>query len=110
MKTRMEECADNLNNEEIFGRNMSAMADMAYDFALERDWVKYDKPRNLLLAMLTEVGELGDLYQWKEAGSEISPKMLNETAQELDDVAIYLMRLSRACGVEVVVGLKSNYC
>eukprot|EP00593_Proboscia_inermis_P009856 CAMPEP_0171322472 /NCGR_PEP_ID=MMETSP0816-20121228/114982_1 /TAXON_ID=420281 /ORGANISM="Proboscia inermis, Strain CCAP1064/1" /LENGTH=327 /DNA_ID=CAMNT_0011820959 /DNA_START=183 /DNA_END=1167 /DNA_ORIENTATION=+ len=34
-------------------------------FATEREWAKYHTPRNLILALLGEVGELAELVQWK---------------------------------------------
>lgn len=95
------------NQEDVFGGYIPVMAEMAYEFAVERDWVKYDKPSNLLLAMLSEVGELGELYQWKEGQSEISQKLSDKTGQELADVAIYLMRFAKSCGVEIVIGEKN---
>lgn len=33
-------------------------------FCTERDWEQYHTPRNLLLAMVGEVGELSELFQW----------------------------------------------
>uniref|UniRef100_A0A803LZK7 dCTP pyrophosphatase 1 n=1 Tax=Chenopodium quinoa TaxID=63459 RepID=A0A803LZK7_CHEQI len=35
------------------------------DFAKERDWDQFHSPRNLLLALVGEVGELSEIFQWK---------------------------------------------
>lgn len=35
------------------------------DFVSQRDWHKYHTPRNLALALVGEVGELAELFQWK---------------------------------------------
>lgn len=34
-------------------------------FVNERNWEQYQTPRNLLLALVGEVGELAELFQWK---------------------------------------------
>lgn len=95
-----------VNEPGVFVEHVSAVCDMACQFVVERDWVRYDKPRNLLLAMLTEVGELGELYQWKQGDDTFSTKLLDKTGQELADVAIYLLRFGRVCGIEMVMGKK----
>ncbi|KAF6154351.1 hypothetical protein GIB67_026807 [Kingdonia uniflora] len=75
------------------------------DFAKERDWEKYHSPRNLLLALIGEVGELSEIFQWK---GEV-PKGLSDwkeeekvhLGEELSDVLLYLVRLSDICGVDL---------
>lgn len=34
------------------------------EFATERDWDQYHTPRNIMLAMTGEVGELAELFQY----------------------------------------------
>jgi len=34
-------------------------------FAQERDWEQFHTPRNVLLALVGEVGELSEIFQWK---------------------------------------------
>lgn len=34
------------------------------EFATERDWDQYHTPRNIVLAMTGEVGELAELFQY----------------------------------------------
>ncbi|CAM0903799.1 unnamed protein product [Alopecurus aequalis] len=75
------------------------------DFAKERDWEKHHSPRNLLLAMIGEVGELSELFMWKGEvpkglpGWEESEK--EHLGEELSDVLLYLIRLSDMCGVDL---------
>lgn len=35
-------------------------------FAIEREWVQFHTPRNIVLALLGELGELAELVQWKD--------------------------------------------
>eukprot|EP00438_Fugacium_kawagutii_P014656 Skav226498 [mRNA] locus=scaffold4305:60102:64804:+ [translate_table: standard] len=38
------------------------------EFAKERDWDQFHAPRNLALALVGEVGELCECFQWKGEG------------------------------------------
>ena len=75
------------------------------EFVRERDWEQFQTPRNLLLAMVNEVGELAEIFQWK---GEVPPGLPDWNArerehlgQELSDVFIYLMRLADVCRVDL---------
>ncbi|KAK9053553.1 hypothetical protein SSX86_024627 [Deinandra increscens subsp. villosa] len=76
-----------------------------HDFTQERDWERFHSPRNLLLALVGEVGELSEIFQWK---GEV-PRGLGDWAkeekvhlgEELSDVLLYLVRLSDICGVDL---------
>eukprot|EP00574_Skeletonema_japonicum_P005369 CAMPEP_0201721744 /NCGR_PEP_ID=MMETSP0593-20130828/6348_1 /ASSEMBLY_ACC=CAM_ASM_000672 /TAXON_ID=267983 /ORGANISM="Skeletonema japonicum, Strain CCMP2506" /LENGTH=320 /DNA_ID=CAMNT_0048212613 /DNA_START=1 /DNA_END=963 /DNA_ORIENTATION=- len=73
------------------------------NFANERLWNQHHTPRNICLAMMGEVGELAELFQWKKdegtLGERLTEKELDKVGQELADVAIYLMRLADVCQV-----------
>ncbi|KAG7632512.1 dCTP pyrophosphatase 1 [Arabidopsis suecica] len=75
------------------------------DFAKARNWEKYHSPRNLLLAMVGEVGELSEIFQWKGEVARGCPDWKEEEkvhlGEELSDVLLYLVRLSDACGVDL---------
>ncbi|XP_057547486.1 uncharacterized protein LOC130826031 [Amaranthus tricolor] len=77
---------------------------MAY-FAKERDWDQFHTPRNLLLALVGEVGELSEIFQWKGEVPRGLPGWSEEEKQhlgeELSDVLLYLVRLSDICGVDL---------
>ncbi|AES78999.1 putative dCTP diphosphatase [Medicago truncatula] len=74
-------------------------------FAKERDWDQYHSPRNLLLAMIGEVGELSEIFQWKGEVQRGLPDFKEEEkvhlGEELSDVLLYLVRLSDICGVDL---------
>ncbi len=40
-------------------------------FVVERDWDQFHTPRNLILALVGEVGELAEITQWK-AGTALA--------------------------------------
>ncbi|XP_008592121.1 PREDICTED: dCTP pyrophosphatase 1 [Galeopterus variegatus] len=75
------------------------------EFAAERDWDQFHQPRNLLLALVGEVGELAELFQWKadeEPGPQAWPPRERAALQEeLSDVLIYLVALAARCRVDL---------
>ncbi|XP_077229476.1 uncharacterized protein LOC143862334 [Tasmannia lanceolata] len=75
------------------------------EFAKERDWDRFHSPRNLLLALVGEVGELSEIFQWKGEVPKGLPDWKEEEkvhlGEELSDVLLYLVRLSDICGVDL---------
>jgi dCTP diphosphatase len=74
-------------------------------FAAQREWGQFHTPRNLVLALVGEVGELSEIFQWK---GEVPPGLTGWTAgerehlgEELSDVLMYLIRLSDVCGIDL---------
>lgn len=74
-------------------------------FADERDWAQFHSPKNLVMALTGEVGELNEIFQWmpeeasKEAGRD--PQTAQAVQDELADVLLYLVRLSSVLGVDL---------
>ncbi|XP_072320104.1 glutamyl-tRNA(Gln) amidotransferase subunit B, mitochondrial [Eucyclogobius newberryi] len=75
------------------------------EFTDERDWSQFHQPRNLLLAMVGEVGEVAELFQWKGEAAEGLPGWSDgereQLAHELSDVLIYLLELAEKCRVDL---------
>ncbi|KAF8031853.1 hypothetical protein BT93_D0926 [Corymbia citriodora subsp. variegata] len=75
------------------------------EFASDRDWDQFHSPRNLLLALVGEVGELSEIFQWRGEVARGLPGWKEEERQhlgeELSDVLLYLVRLSDVCGVDL---------
>lgn len=78
---------------------------MQAEFTDERDWNKFHQPRNLLLAMVGEVGEVAELFQWRgevaEGLPDWSESEREQLAHELSDVLIYLVELAEKCRVDL---------
>ncbi|KAI5066319.1 hypothetical protein GOP47_0018943 [Adiantum capillus-veneris] len=95
---------------------LSHLTQMMADFASARDWEKFHSPRNLLLALVGEVGELSEIFQWKgevpRGLPDWSVEEKEHLGEELSDVLLYLVRLADICDVnlgEAVLGkLKKN--
>lgn len=76
-------------------------------FATDRKWTRYHMPRNICLALLGELGELAEIFQWdgdEKSFTDLqacSEEKLDHMKQELADVSIYLIRLSDVCGIDL---------
>jgi dCTP diphosphatase len=84
---------------------VSALETALQNFADERNWQQYHSPKNLVMALTGEVGELVELFQWlTEEQSKVvaqAPKTSRAVRDELADVLLYLVRLSSVLGVDL---------
>lgn len=75
-------------------------------FRRERDWDKYNDPKSLILALVGEVGELAELFQWVPADQAnvvfADPERKHRAGEEMSDVLIYLMGLADALDLDLV--------
>ncbi|AXX28856.1 nucleotide pyrophosphohydrolase [Actinosynnema pretiosum subsp. pretiosum] len=76
------------------------------DFSAARDWDTYHTPKNLVMALSGEVGELTDLFQWltpeQAAAAMQDPELAWNVRDELADVVHYLVRLADKLDVDLV--------
>jgi NTP pyrophosphatase (non-canonical NTP hydrolase) len=74
-------------------------------FVAERDWEQFHNPKNLVMALSGEVGELTELFQWltpAESAEVMSGQQLAvQVRDELADVFAYLIRLADVLGVDL---------
>ncbi|CAK9330096.1 unnamed protein product [Citrullus colocynthis] len=85
--------------------SLQELRDRLAEFARVRGWEQYHSPRNLLLALVGEVGELSEIFQWK---GEVERGLPNWSAaerehleEEVSDVLLYLVRLADVCGLDL---------
>jgi len=73
-------------------------------FAVERDWTQFHSPKNLVMALSGEVGELTEHFQWLtlEQSERLSAETLAEVELEIADVLLFLVRLADRLGVDPV--------
>jgi dCTP diphosphatase len=72
-------------------------------FAEARDWDQFHSPKNLSMALMVEVAELMEHFQWlTEAQSgDLAAEKKAVVAEELADILLYLVRLSDKLGVDL---------
>ncbi len=67
-------------------------------FADERDWKQFHKPKNLAMALSVEVAELVEIFQWMTSeqaeNAHKDPHVKGCIADEVADVFLYLIQLA----------------
>ena len=100
---------------------MSKLQSEIDQFAKERNWEQFHTVKNLVLALVGEVGELAEIVQWKtdsEIETELSPVGLwlhaiteplsydsdlkSRLEEELADVFIYLLRIASVSDIDLM--------
>jgi dCTP diphosphatase len=73
-------------------------------FAEARDWDQFHSPKNLSMALMVEVAELMEHFQWlTEAQTcNLDAEKKAVVAEELADILLYLVRLSDKLGVDLL--------
>ena len=79
------------------------LAQQLEKFADQRDWDQYHTPKNLVMALVAEVGELTEHFQWRssEQSEHLDSKTKAAVRLEMADVFIYLVRLADRLDVDL---------
>jgi dCTP diphosphatase len=74
-------------------------------FTEERDWAQFHDPKSLILALVGEVGELAELFQWLPAEAAVArvrdEPLRSRVGEELADVLVYLVRLADVLDIDL---------
>lgn len=85
--------------------DVTALSKALAEFASERDWDQFHSPKNLVMALTGEVGELTEIFQWltEDASRAVAtnPDTAMAVRDELADVTLYLVRLADVLGVDL---------
>jgi len=85
--------------------DLEVLRDAMRDFTAERNWDRFHDPKSLLLALVGEVGELSELFQWLPAESAVASAaeepLRTRVQEELADVLLYLVRLADVLDVDL---------
>ena len=77
------------------------------EFASKRDWDQFHSPKNLVMALTGEVGELNELFQWLT--EEESKNLQNdEIKNEIADIFIYIVRLADKLNIDIEEAVKQK--
>ncbi|HGM7320981.1 TPA: nucleotide pyrophosphohydrolase [Stenotrophomonas maltophilia] len=82
------------------------------EFAEARDWAQFHSPKNLVMALSGEVGELNEIFQWMTEADSFKAASSEGTASavrdEIADIALYLIRLSDVLGIDLNEAVSSK--
>ena len=82
------------------------------EFRDERDWAQFHDPKSLILALVGEVGELAELFQWipaDEAAARFREGLPKQRAEEeMSDVLIYLLGLANVLDIDLLAAARGK--
>jgi len=72
-------------------------------FADDRDWDRFHSPKNLAMALIVEVAELVEHFQWltEEQSRSLPVAKQAEVEAELADILIYLLRIADKLDIDL---------
>lgn len=75
-----------------------------HEFVRARDWEQFQTPKNLIMALTGELGELAEHFQWLscEQSDSLDEDTRTAVREELADVQIYLLLLADRTGVDLL--------
>ena len=82
------------------------------EFASERHWEQFHTPKNLVMALGSEVGELLEIFQWLT--DQQSVEVMQDEAKrtqvrhKMADVYAYLLRLADVVGVDIAAAARAK--
>lgn len=84
--------------------DIERLQEKLYVFSKERDWEQFHSPKNLVMALTGEVGELNEIFQWLTDSEAIhlEDKIKNRARDEIADVLLYLLRLSDVLNIDLL--------
>ena len=79
-------------------------------FALERDWDPFHNPKNLVMALAGEAGELVEHFQWLtfDEAANLPPATRDAVALECADVLLFLVRLADKLDIDLAAAAKKK--
>ena len=82
------------------------------EFSDARDWGQFQDPKSLILALVGEVGELAELFQWIPADDVVAhfadPARHTRAGEEIADVLLYLLRLADVLDIDVMEAARAK--
>lgn len=88
------------------------LKDLIFQFAKNRQWLRYHTPKNLSMALTVEAGELMEHFMWlkEEEVNELlkSPKR-EDVCDELADIVTYALEMANVMEIDLAACIKSKY-
>ncbi len=80
------------------------------EFAIARDWLQFQSPKNLSMAISGECGELIEHFQWlTEAQSlQLNADKKREVSYEMADILIYLLRMADRLDIDLIAAARDK--
>jgi dCTP diphosphatase len=74
-------------------------------FASDRDWCKFHNPKNICMAISSEVGELSEIFQWLSMEDAVKIKkdniLLGKVKEEISDIMLYSLLMASVLNINI---------
>jgi len=83
---------------------INVLTDQIIGFIKERGWEQFHSPKNLVIAIGAEAGELLECFQWKtdeEITSMVEKEDTQQIADEIADIYMYLVSLCNSMNIDL---------
>ncbi len=81
-------------------------------FTAERDWSGFHDPKSVLLALVGEVGELAELFQWLPSADAAklgkADPLQTRAGEEMSDVLLYLVLLADVLDIDLAAAANAK--
>lgn len=83
---------------------MRDLIEQIRNFNRERDWEQFHSPKNLVMCLAAEVGELIEQFQWltEQQSRDLSPAKRTAVEEEVGDVTLCLLNLADKLGIDIL--------
>ena len=91
---------------------VAQLKDAIERFAEARDWRQFHDPKNLVMALASEVGELIEHFRWlnneQSVQAVLDTDILPLVEGELADVIIFALQFAVACKIDVTKSVQTK--
>jgi NTP pyrophosphatase (non-canonical NTP hydrolase) len=84
------------------------LTDRAIAFRDARDWRRFHTPKNLVMALASEAGELCDLFRWLPEREQISDELRIDAGKEVADVMIFALMFCHALNLDPAAAIRAK--
>ena len=92
--------------------SLSRLQAEAITFRDAREWAQFHRPKDLVLGLMAEAGELAEVLLWKpEAeleGLRQDKALRSRLGEEMADILIYLLYLAEESGLDLAAVLRAK--
>jgi len=73
-------------------------------FTHERNWDRFQTPKNLSMAISVEAAELAEIFMWltEKQATSLKKSQLNAASEEIADIFMYLLRIADVLGIDLI--------
>jgi NTP pyrophosphatase (non-canonical NTP hydrolase) len=91
---------------------LAQLKDAVRQFVAERAWEPFHSPKNLVMGLAVEAAELMEPFLWLDLDASHrltdNPAMREAVADEMADVACYLLNLSNVLGIDLSDAIRAK--